>query len=279
MNCKVLILLLISVSPYCCCLGQIHPISPDDKAQISRYIFTLNLELAADFDSTFIGIDIDSLIASEKADSLDELANELTGSIGWEYGEVVYSPDNVFKIFTIAGNSGGSSKSMYYSFIHIHDTTVLNMSWEYSILDSIVKVSDSTYVIIDYSYPGYIYGSTTYNFRLLKLQRDTLMPISIDYSEYDLLDGDDYKYFDDYFSISSLYGLEDWSYMKYTRQSNTIQFQYAISYFVADVYDKIPEDYLPLDENEALVVSGEIDLNQGYPKLQNQTFKKIKMDW
>ncbi|AEV32134.1 hypothetical protein Oweho_1128 [Owenweeksia hongkongensis DSM 17368] len=279
MKLRTFILLLASLSFSVFSFGQRYKLSSEDEAQISRYILELNLELAADFDSSFIKINVDSLIAMGTADSLEKIAIDIAHPLSWFLGTVYYSPDTIFKVFSIVGNSGGSSKTMYYNFIHLNDSIILDMSWEYSVIDTILKISDSTYVIIDYSFPGYIMGSMTYNFRLLRFQADTLIPTPIDKNHYTFLDEDRSKYYNDYFSISSLHGLEDWTYMKYILQNNTIQFQYAIASFVVNVYDKIPESYLPLEENEALVVTGEIDLNQRHPRLQNQVLNTIKIDW
>lgn len=225
----------------------------------------------------------DNLIIENYLKSLNALASDdFTDNFpiySYNSGEVHYSPDKEFKVFTIQGEGCGASCSkIYVSYLYLKSGKIIELDDKFAAIKKIYPIKKGKYLIIDEDVQGGTSGGYTYSLQVFELLKNT-----INFIPFTNVNDERLKYhFDE--EMKKLSVFSPWWYSTEASIEYDI-IKCLIHYKFIDIErysDKFKEiigiDKIPADSDEALIVTGEFKLKNQVISDFNENYKIIKAE-
>lgn len=173
------------------------------------------------------------IIGDYLEEEIDSLSKEEINEMHWKNRvgiagrKVAYAPDNSFKIFVLELHSCGAyCNPLYYSWIHynLKGKEVIKEA-EFEEIDTIHKLPDNKYLIIDYSWarPAGVLTVGCMGAKVISFPSDSLIVHSFEYPE-------KYSYNNIFFGFCQEHVVEEDFYIEYDKNKETLNYKYGNNY-------------------------------------------------
>lgn len=242
-------------------LDGIYEYSPqNDSLIISRYMTHLNQQFV----------------------EYDEDGNRYEINARYNDAQVVYAPDDAFKVFCFSGDQCGAHCNSMFTSVTQYASGVFERDSGFSTIVSLQKIGEGLYAVVSSDWSGGLMGGSSLGLSIYTLGRNSLEAEQMFNSGTGWPGSIAVNYGDSTYSFSinsPWWGDYDRFSLRFDPKTYKISYSYTYSKgYDNDYADYIPKNVRPKDDNaEAVQITGEFILDKGEITKFKEQFEKIKL--